>query len=220
MNRRTLFLSLPLAALSGAAWAQHGHGDDSHGYVGPEPGSLGGAIALSDLAGRPFTEANFTGFWTFLYFGYANCRSACPTALPNLADALTRLRSARVASQAAFVEIAAPAAPIRLRSQTSTTNAHGHHPSGTRALSALAEQFNTIRFLTGSRAQLRQAFMAFRVRAEHVPPRTDLGEQGHSINHTSAIYLIDPSGEVAGYLRHDATPAVLAEFILTRARRS
>lgn len=219
MNRRTYLLSLSAAALSSAAWAQHNHGDDSHGYVGPEPGSLGGTIALSDLAGRPFTEANFAGFWTLLYFGYANCRSACPTALPNLSDALTRLRSARVAAQAVFVEIEAPAAPIRLRSQAAAANTHNHRPSGTVALSALAEQFSSIRFLTGSRAQLRQAFTAFRVRAEHVPPRTDLGEQGHSINHTSAIYLIDPTSEVAGYLRHDATPAAIAQFILARARR-
>lgn len=220
MNRRTLLLSLPVAALSGAAWAQHGHGDDSHGYVGPAPGSLGGAIVLSDLAGRSFTEANFTGVWTMLYFGYANCRSACPIALPVLSDTVSRLRSARIASQAVFVEIAAPAAPIRLRSQGAASNPHTHHSSGAHALSELAEQFSSIRFLTGSRAQLRQAFMAFRVRSEHVPPRTDLGEQGHSINHTSAIYLVDPTGAVAGYLRHDATPAALAEFVLTRARPS
>jgi protein SCO1/2 len=219
MNRRTFLLSLSVATLSSAAWAQHGHGDDSHGYVGPAPGSLGGAIALSDLAGRPFTDANFVGSWTLLYFGYANCRSACPTALPNLSDALTRLRSARVAAQAVFVEIEAPAAPMRLRSQAPAPNTHNHRPSGAVALSALAEQFGDIRFLTGSRAQLRQAFTAFRVRAEHVPPRTDLGEQGHSINHTSAIYLIDPTSEVAGYLRHDATPSAIAQFVLARARR-
>lgn len=219
MNRRTFLLSLPTAVLSSAAWAQHGHGDDSHSYVGPEPGSLGGTITLSDLTGGPFTDANFAGFWTLLYFGYANCRSACPMALPNMSDALTRLRSAHFAAQAVFVEIEAPAASIRLRSQAAAANTLTHHPSGTVALSALAEQFSSIRFLSGSRAQLRQAFTAFRVRAEHVPPRTDLGEQGHSINHTSAIYVINPTGEVAGYLRHDATPAAIAQFVLARARR-
>jgi cytochrome oxidase Cu insertion factor (SCO1/SenC/PrrC family) len=124
MNRRTYLLSLSAAALSSAAWAQHNHGDDSHGYVGPEPGSLGGTIALSDLAGRPFTDANFAGFWTLLYFGYANCRSACPTALPNLSDALTRLRSARVAAQAD--RSARRAHPASL---TSGTGEHAQPPS-------------------------------------------------------------------------------------------
>lgn len=39
------------------------------------------AFALTDQRGRPFTEANFAGRWTFLYFGYTSCPDACPTTL-------------------------------------------------------------------------------------------------------------------------------------------
>jgi len=65
--------------------------------------------------------------------------------------------------------------------------------------------------LTGSRNQLSAVTVAFQVRREHVPARPK--EEGHSINHTSFIYLMAPSGEVKQYLYHNAAPDVLSAAV-------
>jgi protein SCO1/2 len=219
MNRRALLWAAPALALAGAAAAQDHHGgSDSHGYSGLEPGDLGGPFTLRDTSGAVFTEANLRGAWTLLYFGYAACRSSCSAAIPTLADSVDLLQARRLPARAVFVDIDAAPEPIRMRSQASASHGHhGGHARAEEALTQMAAQFRTITFLTGSRAQLRQAKIAFRVRSEHVPARTDLGESGHSINHTSAIYVIDPAGAVVGYRMHSITPADLAAYVTAQA---
>ncbi len=46
---------------------------------------------------------------------------------------------------------------------------------------------------------------------EHTPPRT--GERGHSINHSSLVYILDPRAKVAGYGYHTSTPEILIETV-------
>lgn len=53
------------------------------------------------------------------------------------------------------------------------------------------------------------------VSREHTPPRN--GEEGHSINHSSRIYLIAPDTKVAGFGHHESSPA---ELVATVARLS
>lgn len=217
MRRRTLLAALGLGAFGGAAWAQNA-GHDGHGYTAPAPGDLGGAISLRDASGEPFTQAELRGSWSMLYFGYSRCRSACPTALPTLAEAANGLRARGVPARALFVDIEAAPQPVRLRNAP-TPAAHVHDPAHDASpFAALAAQFHAVMFLHGSRGQIHQAVSAFRVRAEHVPPRTALGEAGHSINHTTAIYVINPAGAVVGYVYHDVTPAALIAYVEQRAR--
>lgn len=219
MKRRVLLAALGSGALGGAAWAQQG-GHDDHGYGAPAPGDLGGAFALRDARGDPFTQADLRGSWCMLYFGYSRCRSACPIALPTLAAAASGLRARGLTARALFVDIEAAPQPIRLRSAaTPASAAHGSaHGAADDPFAALAEQFREVTFLHGSRAQIRQVASAFRVRDEHVPARTALGETGHSINHTTAIHVIDPTGAVVGFVYHDVTPAALMAYVEEHAR--
>ncbi len=212
-------------ACTGMACAQsvqRGHDTASHGYEAPALESLGGEITLRDVAGHAVTSANLHGGWRFVYFGYSRCRSACPIALPTLDDAAARLRANGLDARAVFIDVDASATPLHMRSQDGSGemgSMHSHVSMDEQtALATLAQQFPLILFLTGSRLQVRHAVEAFHVRAEHMPPRTDLGEMGHSINHTSLIYVLDPQGTVAGYYYHDVRPEVLSAFVAERAQ--
>lgn len=207
-------IAAALFAVAGAAAAQQGHGahdDTSHAYVAPNPGELGGELSLRDAEGRAFTNADLRGRWTMLYFGYARCRAACPIALPTLAAAAEALKQRGLAAQAVFVDIEAAPAPIQLRAQPhGEDHGHGAH--------APPLEIPGVTLLSGNRLQIRQALTAFRVRADHMPARTQLGETGHSINHTTAIYIIDPSGAVVDYVYHTVAPDELIAKIEGRAR--
>lgn len=213
MNRRTLLVSLAFLATPGAALAQHDHG---HPYSAPDPATLGGEFTLSDTAGGAFTQADLGSGWTLLYFGYGRCREACPIALPTLADAAADLRARGVPARAVFVDVETAPMPLRPRASAASTGAQPEHAHPPEALAELARQFTDVTFLHGTRGQVRRALAAFRVRAEHVPARP--GETGHSINHTTAIYVVGPGGAVAGYLYHTVAPRDLAAYVLARAR--
>ena len=45
----------------------------------------------------------------------------------------------------------------------------------------------------------------------HLQPKD--GERGHSINHSSLIYILDPRAKVAGYGYHTSTPKILIETV-------
>lgn len=212
---RALVLTLAFLTLGGGAAAQQhgGHAGSSHAYVAPNPGDLGGAISLRTASGAAFTNADLRGRWSMLYFGYARCRSACPIALPTLAAAADTLNERGVVAQAVFVDVEAAPAPVQLRSQPAAQHAgHGH------GAHAVAHAFPGVTQLSGNRLQVRQALAAFRVRTDHMPPRTELGETGHSINHTTAIYIIDPSGAVVDIVYHTIAPAELIANVARRAR--
>lgn len=217
MSVRLFATALALALCASAASAQHHDGGtDAHAYVAPSPGELGGVLSLRDSEGAAFTNNDLHGRWTMLYFGYARCRSACPIALPTLAAAADELNQRGIRARAVFVDLEAAPAPIALRSEAAARA----HASGHDAHAAALAQFPGVTLLTGTRGQIRQALTAFRVRADHMPPRTELGETGHSINHTTAIYIIDPAGAVAGYVYHTVTPADLEAYVADRAARS
>ena len=50
-----------------------------------------GTFSLVDTKGRPFNNDSLWGQWTFLFFGFTNCGSICPTEMANLAKLYTIL---------------------------------------------------------------------------------------------------------------------------------
>lgn len=211
--------ALALAICGFDARAQSGGGHDGHASAAPPLGALAGELTFRDVRGRPFSTASLRGGWTLVYFGYSRCRTACPVALPTLREAAVVLRGHGLDARAVFIDIEAQAQPLHVRTAASTEpEGHSHARRSEGAMTELARAFPSIAFLTGGRAEIRRAVEAFRVRAEHIPPRTQLGEQGHSINHTSLIYVLDPAGAIAGYVTHDVTPTALVALVEGRAR--
>jgi protein SCO1 len=213
--KRLLTVAALVVALATPAIAQgSGHG---HGYAPPpSPQEIDTGFDLRDTHGRVVRTANLRGQWTLVYFGYARCTTSCPIALPVMVEAARRLDARGIPTTAAFVDVDAPMLGVQpRRTGLQAASAHIHDPS--EATRALAQTFGQdLLVLTGSRGQINAAVRQFRVLREHTPPRR--GEEGHSLNHSTLIYVMDPGGRVAGYLYHDARPEELERFVRRRAR--
>jgi|GEM_PF-5201250 len=192
------------------------------GHAQPEPDALGGHFDFTRWNGQPLTSANFRKHWTLLYFGYARCKGTCLAVAPNIAAAAKLLRQRGVAAKAAFVDIEAP--PLGMIRLASDHRGHGQHDSNWPQRYAMARlalsRRGDLDVLSGSRFQLAQATAAFHVLREHVPPRA--GEENHSINHGSMIYLIGPDALVAGYGYHDMSVKTMVGLVrqLSKADRN
>lgn len=191
--------------------------DGHHGYPAPlSPDRLAGAFEFSDVQGRRVTAAEFEGRWTLLFFGYSRCRSSCPVTIPKIVEAARSLRLRGIEARAIFVDLESPPLGLTRRSAgpTSPVPASHTHSDMNRiaAMRALTNGYGgDLLIVSGTRGQLAKATRAFMVAREHTPPRE--GEEGHSINHSSRIYLIAPDTSVAGYTYHDADPATLVATI-------
>ena len=195
---------------------------DHTGHAAPAPEQLGGAFSFVDVDGRAVTAGDFRGRWTLLFFGYSRCRASCPIAIPKIVSAAASLRKAGIKAQAVFVDIEAPALGIirRRTGPPATSMAPMGHADMNRiaAMRALADKFGSdLRVLTGSRGQLNTATIAFRVAREHIPPRP--GEMGHSMNHSSLIYILRPDTQVAAFQDHKADPKALIAAVSTLSKK-
>lgn len=199
---------------AGSAHQSHG----SHDLYAPpvSPDQLGGSYEFLDLKNRPVTASAFQGHWTLLFFGYARCKGSCPVATPKIIKAAQLLRAKGIEARAVFVDIEAPPLGfIRSGAPQPVGNGGDHSHGGMNRLAAMRALQSSwdgkLIVLTGTRLQLANAARAFLVAREHTPPRK--GETGHSIKHSSRIYLIAPDTKVAGYGYHDSDPAELVKTI-------
>jgi protein SCO1/2 len=66
-----------------------------------------GDFSLIDQRGQAFGPANLRGHWSLMFFGYTNCPDFCPTTLATLAAMEKRLRAAKapVLPQVIFVSV-------------------------------------------------------------------------------------------------------------------
>jgi hypothetical protein len=217
MIARAAFAAVALCVAGTAAAAPAGAPHSNHAYAPPDPASLGGSFVLRDPAGRMVASQNLRGRWTFIYLGYSRCTDTCPVALPTIVEASKQLAAAGVASRAVFVDIEPPPAMIRPRNPELAASEMAHHDplKQQAAMSDIMKRFgSSLLVLTGSRSQLNAVTVAFQVAREHAPPRPR--EEGHSINHTSFIYLLGPDGQVAQYLPHNAAPDALVSAVRAR----
>ncbi|EDL47728.1 SCO family protein [Erythrobacter sp. SD-21] len=177
------------------------------------PDEMGGWFDYTDWRDRKIDRSYFLGRWTMLYFGYARCQGSCREAAPMLARAASELRDSGYAARAAFVDIevhpVAPPQPIRLAPEE---HAHSYNWAMRMAQSDLYERHaGQLDVLSGNRAQLAQATMAFHVLREHTTPHR--GEKTMSINHSSMVYLLGRDTFVAAYGYHDMGADALVSLV-------
>ena len=126
---------------------------------------------LTDTAGQPRTLASYRGQVVVLVFGFTFCPEACPTELFELAQVMKRLGSDADRVQVLMVTLDPERdSPEVLR----------------RYVTAFDARFGA---LTGTAEQLRRAAQNFSVVYARVP----IGD-GYTIDHSTAIYLIDQQG--------------------------
>ena len=140
----------------------------------PFPFQIGGPFALIDHRGRAVTDRDFLGSYLLVFFGYANCRSVCPIALPRMAEALAFLG-----------ERGAKVQPVLI-----TVDPESDTPD---ALAAFVPKIHPrLIGLTGGPEALAAVAKAYRVESS----RTGRSWSGRTVfNHGSYIYLMGPDGK-------------------------
>ena len=153
------------------------------------------AFALEDQNGRAFGLDRLRGHWTLLFFGYTNCPDICPVTLAVLENALTLMRKADADAelpQVVFVSVD----PKR------DTPEH---------LGAYVSHFDpSFVGVTGSDANL--AAFAGQLGALYVLGDAD-AEGQYSVDHTAALFLIDPRGHLVALFQAPHAAGVLARDI-------
>lgn len=183
-------------AFAWVLWSAREPARDQLALASPAIGTLAapkplGDFTLKDDADRVFDLASLRGKWTFLFFGFISCPDICPTTMVSLARVRERL-----------VEMGVPPAEL----QFVFVSVDPQRDTAA-IIERYVEHFDA-RFLgtTGSVAQLtnlaRQLGAAFRV---------DYAEgENYPVQHTSAVFLIDPLARLAGIVPSPLDPPAVA----------
>jgi protein SCO1/2 len=153
--------------------------------------AIGGPFALTDQNGRVETDRQLHGRWVLLYFGYTYCPDVCPTTLALMANAVDKLGVKADRVVPVFITID----PERDKPGVLKTY-----------LAAFGPRFIG---LTGNAAQIASVAHAYRVYyAKHPLPGGT-----YSVDHSSAIYLLDPNGKfVKAYDDQSGAAAIAADL--------
>lgn len=154
---------------------------------------IGGDFTLTNHLGERVSEADFSGQFRLVYFGFTHCPDVCPIDVAKIAQALKLLDDRALArTTGLFITID----PSRDTPETMRNYVELFHPR--------------IVGLTGSHAEISQVMDQYKVYAAKVE---DPAYVDYIINHSSYIYLIGPDGEFIDIFGSDDGPEALADRI-------
>ncbi len=130
------------------------------------------AFELIDTKGALVTPANFSGKWSLLFFGFTRCPDVCPTTLIDMGQLLERMGPQAEKIQPVFISVD-PEWDTQER------------------MADYMENFDPrIIGLTGSMDQVREAAKNYSVFFRKIALEGD----GYTIDHSAALYLLNPDG--------------------------
>lgn len=130
---------------------------------------------LLNEAGTPFTRANLEGHWSLVFFGFTHCPAICPTTLAMLQQTQQLLTDLPFGLQPQLVFISVD--PERDTPAQIAQYVHFFGP--------------TLRGVTGSPQRIDALTQALGVPVS----RTTLPDGGYTVDHSAAIFVINPRGE-------------------------
>jgi protein SCO1/2 len=138
-------------------------------------------FSLIDNQGRGFGSANLHGHWSLMFFGYTNCPDFCPTTLATLAAVEKQLRAAKAIAppQVVFVSVDAKRdTPAQLAKYVPYFDPDfiGLTAADQPAIERQAKKWGV---------------------AVMVRPATD---GNYTVDHSGAIFVINPAGDLAAIL--------------------
>jgi protein SCO1/2 len=160
----------------------------------PEPRALAD-FNLMDQDGQPFSREDLLGRWTLLFTGFTNCPDVCPVTIASMAD--LRRRLARDDLQFLFVSV----------------DPERDTPEVIRRY--LAHFDPGLLGATGPRAEVEK-FTAGLGLAQVVNP--GVGDE-YTVDHSTALVLIDPEARLAGYFSAPHEADALAADLAGLPRR-
>ena len=192
VNRRALFIVIGAAALIvgllAALWLQpQATTSLQSGTLLPQPRALP-AFSLIDQDGSAFGPAQLQGHWTLIFPGFTSCPDVCPTTL-----ALLRNVEAGLGDKAQQLRVAMLSVdperdtPARLKLY----------------LQSFSPRFIGI---TAAEPQLTEIARALGVAYVRVPGAS---RETYTMDHSAALILLNPRGEIAGYMTPPFDPAKL-----------
>ena len=190
MNRRCApWISVGLACLVLAgvvAWRGGAPGQAS-------AAAIGGDFHLVDQDARPVDQSVLKGRWTAVFFGYTYCPDVCPTTLTTLGSAVDELGAKSKDFQVVFITVDPHRdTPRQLKGYLSSAS----FPKGTIGL-------------TGTDREVADAAKAYGVYFQKAG-----GGASYSVDHSSAIYLMNPQGRFDSVLAYGLTPDQTRDAIL------
>ncbi|MEM8837562.1 MAG: SCO family protein [Pseudomonadota bacterium] len=168
---------------------------DALAAILPFGAEIGGDFDLIDHYGNPRQLKDYEGRYLLVFFGYANCEAICSTALPLMADTVTRLKKA---AGDRFTPVMITVDPENDTLEVMRERLNAYHPS--------------LIGLTGSDGALADVRNKFKVSVEKVG--TDI--QGRPIyNHGSFVYLLGPDGSFKTLVPPIVDAERMAEIVAT-----
>lgn len=157
----------------------------------------GRELALTGHDGKPRTLADFRGKAVVLFFGFAHCPDVCPTTLAEMAGVMKALDSDAARVQVLFVTVD----PERDTADVLAKYVPAFHP--------------TFLGLYGDAEATQRAAKEFKVFYEK---RAGSTPGSYSIDHGAQSYVLDPSGRLRLFVRHDRIATDLAVDLRTLLR--
>ncbi len=167
-----------------------------------EPRSRLPDFSLIDHHGRPFTAANLAGRWSMLYFGYTHCPDVCPATLSILAAMEKKLRAASFAAAPQVIFLSADPA------RDTPAQLAGYVPY-------FDPEFIGVTAPDQATIESFASRLGIELDLVHEPDGT------YSVEHSTAILVVDPAGRLAAVLTGPFTAADLqADFRSIAGARS
>jgi protein SCO1 len=152
-------------------------------------------FSLIDQHGEPFGRRNLDGQWSLMFFGYTNCPDFCPTTLATLAVMEKNMRSARAAARPRVVFMSVDAkrdTPQQLAKYVPLFDSEfiGVTAPDQKTIERVARELGVAVVIT---------------------PTAD--GSSYTVDHSGAIFVIDPEGRIAAILTGPFTAdALQADF--------
>lgn len=149
-------------------------------------------FSLIDQQGRTFGAADLRGHWSLMFFGYTNCPDFCPTTLTTLAAMEKRLRAAKAAvlPQVIFVSVDAKRdTPAQLAKYVPYFDPDfiGLTAADQPSIEAVAKKLGVGVIIQAA------------------------SDGNYTVDHTSAIYVLNPDGRITAILTGPFTVAAVQE---------
>ena len=178
-----------LLTLGGAAMLTACHPPARSANAAPQ---IGGPFHLIDQDGRPADQHILDGKWSAVFFGYTYCPDTCPATLQALGAAARQLAGAGKTFQTVFITVdPARDTPAQMKTYLANQGFPAH---------AIG--------LTGTPAEVAEAAKAYGVYFA----KSGSGED-YTVDHSAAVYLMDPHGAFNRPLAHDMAPTLIAQQI-------
>jgi protein SCO1/2 len=163
----------------------------------------GGPFSLIDHSGRRMTEADFSGRYLLVYFGYTHCPDVCPTGVQAMSDAVDYLGADGEKVQPIFITVD----PERDRGAALADYVGAFHPR--------------LVGLTGTPEEIESVAKAYRVRYRklYYPWSGDEKDEDgkeipeYAVHHTAFTYFMAPDGRGLAAFPHGAWPENMAKDI-------